>query len=179
MNSISNDSISNFLAGGSINIGNSKICVNLGNTIVSFAFFGIGPSLVAYSALKVLEEDETSKQVIPFSSPVTLPITAFIFNRILNMNALSFILAGGLYVCLSFIRGSSSPTQLSVMFKKYNLLIYYNYSLMNNVSQVFDRVVQKSRYSMQDFDSMVTYTVYLPDQVGQVSILSHWHNCIE
>ena len=119
MNSISSDSINNFLAGGSINpFGNSKICVNIGNTIVSFAFFGIGSSLVAYSALKVLEEDETTKQVIPFSNPVTLPLTAFVFNRIFNMNVLSFILAGGLYACVSFIRGSSSPAQLSIMFKK-------------------------------------------------------------
>ena len=50
---------------------------------------------------------------------------------------------------------------------------------MNNVSQFFDRLVQKSRYSMQDFDSMVTYTIYLPKQVGQVSNLSSRYNCIE
>ena len=38
--------------------GNSRISVGVGNTIVSFAFFGVGPSIAAYAILKVLEENE-------------------------------------------------------------------------------------------------------------------------
>ena len=36
----------------------SKIYVGVGNTIVSMAFFGVGPSVVAYAFHKVLEDNE-------------------------------------------------------------------------------------------------------------------------
>ena len=45
--------------------GNSRISVGVGNTIVSFAFFGVGPSIAAYAILKVLEENEETWNEVP------------------------------------------------------------------------------------------------------------------
>ena len=120
MNPTTGNSVSDLFGNYSINpFSNSKISVSIGNTIVSFAFFGVGPSILAYSVLKVLEENKETKEIIPYSNPVTLPITAFILNRVFNMNILGIIAAGGLYACLQFIRGSSSPAQASTIFRKY------------------------------------------------------------
>lgn len=117
------NSLGNFNIGSSLNpFGNSRICVNVGNTIVSFAFFGVGPSLVAYTVLKVLEDDEDTKQLVPFSSPATLPVAAFVLNRILNLNAIGLLALGGLCYAFQYFRGSS-PSFLSTAFKKYVCLI--------------------------------------------------------
>lgn len=42
---------------------------------------------------------------------------------------------------------------------------------MYNVSLRFDRFLQKSRYTIQDCDSMTIYKVYLPDKTKRVSIV--------
>lgn len=115
-------SIRDIFSDYSINpFGNSNISVSIGNTIVSFACFGVGPSVVAYSILKILEENKETETVIPYSNPLTLPFTAFILNRVFNMNILGILAAGGLYACFQFIRGTSSPAQASTTFKKYRI----------------------------------------------------------
>lgn len=97
---------------------NSKINVGIGNTLISITLFGVGPSAVAYAALKVLEENNDVKHIIPFSNPATLPITAFVLNRVFNTSILGCIVAGGVYCCFKFLKGTSSPADLSTSFKK-------------------------------------------------------------
>ena len=97
---------------------NSHISIGVGNTIVSFAFFGIGPSVTAYAILKVLEENEETEKLIPFSSPLTLPATALVVYQVMNLNAWSLLAAGAIYMGYMYLRGNSFPSQLSTTFKK-------------------------------------------------------------
>ena len=99
--------------------GNSRISVGVGNTIVSFAIFGGGPSIAAYAILKVLVENEETESLIPFSLPITLPITAFMVYQVVHLNAVSLLAAGAIYSCYLYLRGNSFPAQLSTTFKKY------------------------------------------------------------
>ena len=87
--------------------GNSRISVGVGNTIVSFAFFGVGPSIAAYAILKVLEENEETESLIPF-----------MVYQVVHLNAVSLLAAGAVYSCYLYLRGNSFPAQLSTTFKK-------------------------------------------------------------
>lgn len=96
----------------------SKIYVGVGNTIVSMAFFGVGPSIVAYGILKVLEEDEKTSKVIPFSHPATLPLTALMLNQVFNMPVIGALALGALYAGVQYIRNNNFPSQASIAFSK-------------------------------------------------------------
>ena len=96
----------------------SRICVGVGNTIVSMAFFGVGPSVIAYGVLKVLEEDEKTNTMIPFSHPATLPLTALIINQVFNMPIIGVLACGALYAGIQYIRNNNFPSQASIAFSK-------------------------------------------------------------
>ena len=96
----------------------SRICVGVGNTVLSMAFFGVGPSIVAYGVLKVLEEDERTNKVIPFNHPVTRPLTALVINQVFNMPFVGILAFGALYVGIQYIRSNNFPSQASIAFSK-------------------------------------------------------------
>ena len=105
---------------GSLNLfPTSQINVGLGNTLISLTFFGVGPSVVAYAALKILEENDNAKTIIPFSHPATLPVAAFALNRLFNLSISNLCSLGLLYVGFQYIRNNHFPAQISVGFNKY------------------------------------------------------------
>ena len=147
----------------------SKIYVGVGNTIVSMAFFGVGPSVVAYAVLKVLEDNEKVKDVIPFSKPVTLPITAFLLNRIFNMPAIGLLALGGVYLGMRYLMNHQYPDQASVVLNKSLFVSFLISSLMCDVSNLFSTLIHRTRYSIKDMGSVKLYTVQLPLNVDRVS----------
>lgn len=96
----------------------SKISVGVGNTIVSMACFGVGPSIVAYAALKVLEDNDKVKTIIPFSNPITLPVTAFVMHQLLNMSASGLFAIGALYIGFQYFRNNKLPAQATIGIQK-------------------------------------------------------------
>lgn len=148
--------------------GNSRISVGVGNTIVSFAFFGVGPSVAAYAILKVLEENEETERIIPFSSPITLPATALLVYQVMNLNAWSLLAAGAIYMGYMYLRGNPFPSQLSTTFKKWEFPCFVTTSIMWNVSSFISKFIQKSRYTIQDSNNTAIYTVYLPEGTTKV-----------
>ena len=147
----------------------SKISVGVGNTIVSMAFFGVGPSVVAYAVLKVLEDNEKVKDLIPFSQPVTLPITAFLLNRIFNMPAIGLIALGGVYLGMRYLMNHQYPNQASVVLNKCGFTSPLISSLMCDVSNLFSTLIHRTRYSIKDMGSVKLYTIQLPMGVDKVS----------
>ncbi|KAK8815699.1 hypothetical protein WA538_004824 [Blastocystis sp. DL] len=128
------------------------------------AFFGVGPSVVAYAVLKVLEDNEKVKDVIPFSKPITLPITAFLLNRIFNMPAIGLLALGGVYLGMRYLMNHQYPDQASVVLN----------NLMCDVSNLFSTLIHRTRYSIKDMGSVKLYTVQLPLNVDRNNVSVCW-----
>ena len=148
----------------------SQINVGLGNTLLSMTFFGVGPSVVAYTALKILEENDKAKAVIPFSHPATLPVAAFAMNRLLNLSLSNVCCLGLLYLGFQYLRNNQFPAQAAAGFNKYsnNSRLILMFSVMSAVTSFFNKAIQRSRYSVTEMGSILNYTVYLPQGVTKV-----------
>ena len=155
---------------GSLNLfPTSQINVGLGNTLISMTFFGVGPSVVAYTALKILEENDKTKTVIPFSHPATFPVAAFAMNRLFNLSLSSLCCLGLLYVGFQYLRNNQFPAQAAVGFNKYsNSELLFTFSVMSAVTSFFNKAIQRSRYSVTEMGAIINYVVYLPQGVMRV-----------
>lgn len=81
----------------------SKIYVGAGNTILSFGLFGFVPTVVGYAGLRYLEENEDTQNLVPFSNFLTLPIAAFVVNKISSISVYTLLVGGALFAGVQYL----------------------------------------------------------------------------
>ena len=81
----------------------SRIYVGAGNTILSFGLFGFVPTVVGYVGLRYLEENEDTQNLIPFSNFLTLPIAAFVVNKISSISVYTLLIGGAVFAGVQYL----------------------------------------------------------------------------
>ena len=81
----------------------STIYVGAGNTILSFGLFGFVPTVVGYAGLRYLEENEDTQNLVPFSNFLTLPIAAFVVNKISSISVYTLLVGGALFAGVQYL----------------------------------------------------------------------------
>ena len=101
----------------------SKICVGVGNTILSFGLFGFVPTVFGYVGLRYLEENEDTQNLIPFSNFLTLPIAAFVVNKIASVSVYTLLIGGALFAGVQYLMDPNHAARVVTYISKYGFFV--------------------------------------------------------
>lgn len=99
----------------------SKIYVGVGNTILSFGLFGIVPTICGYMSLRLMEESENTQNLIPFSNTLTLPIAAFVVNKISSISVYTLLIGGTIFAAVQYMMDKDHSARVMTYLSKYSL----------------------------------------------------------